>query len=291
MSEPSRAPKIRGMTLNYIFTFIFGTVIGSFLNVCILRLPQDQSIVRPRSHCPQCGTLIKAYDNIPILSYLILRGRCRSCKTPISILYPFVEMLTGVLFLLCVMAFGFTMQTLKYAVFISGTVVLIFSDLKFRLLPNEITLYGVGAGLLFSLFSPLRDSSLQSLLILLSIYFHRLEFWLPWAGNSLLNSLVGAVFGAGVLFVVGEFYFRIRHVEGMGMGDVKMMGMVGAFIGIKMTFMTILIGSLVGSIFGVLIMVRRHGDMQSELPFGTFLGSAAVLLALYGRPIMDFVFP
>ena len=279
------------MTLIYIFAFLFGTIIGSFLNVCIVRLPQDESIVRPRSHCPQCGALIHAYDNIPILSYVLLRGRCRHCRTSIALLYPLVELLTGLLFLVCVWSFGLSLETLKYVTLGSGLMVLIFTDLKFRLLPNEITLYGTVVGLLFSLFVPLRDNALQTLLFLLSLSIHPIQAWIPWGDLPILNSLAGALFGAGILFLVGELYYWIRRTEGMGMGDVKMMGMVGAFLGIKLTFLTIMFGSLLGTAFGIVGILRRQENMQQELPFGTFLGCAALAMALYGGHILQIIFP
>lgn len=279
------------MLLISVFTFILGTVIGSFLNVCILRLPQDQSVVRPRSHCPKCGNLIKAYDNIPILSYVVLRGHCRSCRTSISFLYPLVELLTGLMFLACLWSFGFTLDAVKNAVLGCLLIVLIFTDIKFRLLPNEITIYGMLAGLVFSVFAPVRDESLEAIASLLSAFVPRAATWIPWAHASLLNSVMGALFGSGILFLVGELYFWIRRVEGMGMGDVKMMGMVGAFLGIKLTFFTIMFGSLLGTVFGIIAILRHQKDLQYELPFGTFLGSAALLLAIIGGPILQFILP
>ncbi|MGB7622259.1 MAG: prepilin peptidase [Terriglobia bacterium] len=287
-----------------LFTFILGTVIGSFLNVCILRWPQDQSVVRPRSHCPNCGNFIKAYDNIPILSYLILRGRCRACQTPISPLYPIVELLTGLFFLACGLRFGYTPETVKYLVLGSGLIVLIFSDIKFRLLPNQITVYGTFVGLIVSLKVLIDDDSLQSL-ISLNQRAEMLLQWVArswagsWPGNyfastsfySLLASLGGALFGGGILFLMGELYYLIRKEEGIGMGDIKMMGMVGAFLGLKLTFVTIMLGSLLGSILGVIGMLFFGKDLKYQLPFGTFLGIAAMILALLGKPILQLLFP
>ncbi len=279
------------MILIYVFAFIFGTLIGSFLNVCILRLPQDQSIVRPRSHCPHCGALIRAYDNIPVLSYFLLRGRCRDCRHVISPLYPFVEFLTGLVFFLCVWTFGLSWETFKYAVLASGLLVLIFTDIKFRLLPDEITLYGAAVGIIFSLLIPLRDNALQTFLFLISLSVHKVEHWIPWADLSIINAVAGALFGAGILFLVGEIYYLVRRVEGMGMGDVKMMGMVGAFLGIKLTFLTIMFGSLLGTAFGMVGILRHRRDMQQELPYGTFLGCAALVMALYGGQVLRLIFP
>jgi leader peptidase (prepilin peptidase)/N-methyltransferase len=279
------------MTLVYIFFFLFGAVIGSFLNVCIVRLPQDQSVVRPRSRCPNCGMLIKAYDNIPIVSFLLLRGRCRDCKKRISFLYPTVEFLTGLVFVACVWVFGLTWLTLKAASLGCGLVVLICTDIKFRLLPNEITLYGILVGLGFSIFVPLRDRSLEVFFVLLSFVTRRAEVLIPYGDLSILNSFAGALFGGGILFLVGEIYFRLRHIEGMGMGDVKMMAMVGSFLGVKLTFFTIMFGSMLGTVFGIVAILQQQKDLRYELPFGTFLGSAAMVLALFGGPILQFMFP
>ncbi|MBZ5534401.1 MAG: prepilin peptidase [Acidobacteriia bacterium] len=287
-----------------LFTFILGTVIGSFLNVCILRWPQDQSVVKPRSHCPQCGALIKAYDNVPILSYLILKGRCRACGTSISVMYPVVELLTGLFFLLCGLRFGYTLETLKYFVLGSGLIVLIFSDIKFRLLPDQVTIYGTLMGLFLSLKVWVGDDSIRFLISLnqhAQIFFERTARSLAdsWAGNylgseslySLLGSLCGALFGGGILFLLGELYYLLRKEEGLGMGDIKMMGMVGAFFGLKLTFVTIMLGSLLGSVIGVIGMLFFGRDMKYQLPFGTFLGIAALILALAGGPILHFLFP
>lgn len=287
-----------------LFTFILGTVIGSFLNVCILRWPQDQSVVKPRSHCPNCGAFIKAYDNIPILSYLILKGRCRACGTSISVMYPVVELLTGLFFLFCGMRFGYTPETLKYFFFGSGLIILIFSDIKFRLLPDQITIYGTFVGLLLSLKVWIDDDSFRTLI---SLNQHAWMFmqWATrtledsWAGHylssdsvySALGSLCGALFGGGILYLLGELYYLIRKEEGIGMGDIKMMGMVGAFLGLKLTFVTIMLGSLLGSVIGVIGMLFFGRDMKYQLPFGTFLGIAALVLTLAGRPALRFLFP
>ncbi|MDD5543582.1 MAG: prepilin peptidase [Acidobacteriia bacterium] len=279
------------MGIVYFFIFVLGLVVGSFLNVCIVRLPQDQSVVRPRSHCPHCGTLIRAYDNIPVLSFLILRGRCRSCRAPISPMYPLVELFTGLLFLFCVNLYGLSPEALKYALLGSGLIVLIFTDLKFRLLPNEITVPGMALGILFSFFVPVSDRTLDSFVVLLTAVSPRAEGLLRWSSLSPVNSLAGLIFGAGILFVVGEIYFRLRGVEGMGLGDVKMMGLVGAFVGLKLTFLTILVGSILGTLVGLGEILFHQRDLKYELPFGTFLGCAALLLALFGTPLVPYLLP
>ncbi len=279
------------MVFFFSFAFVLGAVIGSFLNVCILRLPAGESIVRPRSHCPNCGTLIHGYDNIPILSYILLRGRCRSCKVFISLLYPLVELLTGILFVACVWTFGWTLETLKAAMLVSALIVLIFTDVKFRLLPNEVTLNGIAAGLVWTFLVPLHDNTLQVLTFLVSLRTHHIDQWIRWSNVSLFNSLAGAIFGAGILLLVREVYFLVRRTEGMGLGDVKMMGMVGAFLGVKLAFLTIMVGSLLGTAFGVAGIIRHQHGTQKELPFGTFLGCAALLMTLYGGQVLQFLFP
>jgi leader peptidase (prepilin peptidase) / N-methyltransferase len=287
-----------------LFIFILGTVIGSFLNVCILRWPQDQSVVRPRSHCPNCGNLIKSYDNIPILSYLILRGRCRACQTAISPMYPIVELLTGLFFISCALRFGYTLEALKFMIFGSGLIVLIFADIKFRLLPNQITIYGTFVGLVLSSKVLIDDDSLISLISLnqhAEVFMRGMaHFWAEsWAGShlgresfySILASLMGALFGGGILFLMGELYYLIRKEEGIGMGDIKMMGMVGSFLGLKLTFVTIMLGSLLGSILGVIGMLFFGKGLKYQLPFGTFLGIAAMILALLGKSLLQLLFP
>lgn len=271
--------------------FIFGLIVGSFLNVCIARLPHEESIITPRSHCPHCSAKIRALDNIPLLSYVILRGRCRSCHARISWIYPAVELFTGIFFLLSVQRFALTGETLKFLLFGCALIVLMFTDIQFRLLPNEITVGGIAVGLLISLIVPLRDRSLAVLVFLISSFAPRAKELLSWSDSDFSNSVLGAVVGFGILFLVGELYYLIRRVEGMGMGDVKMMAMVGAFLGVKLTFLTIMAGSLLGSVFGILGILWQHRDLKYELPFGTFLGIAALLLSLYGDPLVRWLFP
>jgi leader peptidase (prepilin peptidase)/N-methyltransferase len=244
------------------FTFAFGLIIGSFLNVCILRLPEGKSIVLPASACPKCGTKIRPYDNIPVLSWLILRGKCRSCRAPISLMYPLVEFITGLLFLCCYLAFGLTIEALKWAIFAALLIVLVFTDFRERILPDVINFVGFGLGLLLSLFAPSQDGTA---LWLSSRWF---EFAPPAPVLSLVDALLGAALGAGVLWLIAEGYFRLRGKEGMGFGDVKMMLMVGAFLGWKRTLLTMLGGSLIGSILGIALILAQRKDSEYELPFG-----------------------
>lgn len=263
------------------FAFLYGLAIGSFLNVCIYRLPQGESIVRPRSHCPQCQHPIAAYDNIPLLSYLLLGGKCRYCQGRISPAYFLVELTTGLLFLFLYTRFGLSLWFAKYAVFGALLLVLAVIDWRERLLPDLVTFPGMALGALFSMLIPVADGSVWSLV--------RWAGWppLPLALESMLESCLGALIGGGALYLVGELYFRLRHREGMGFGDVKMMAMVGFFLGTKLALLTIFLASLCGALLGgIFILVSRRGS-QYELPFGTFLSAAAFAAALWGRLLLD----
>ncbi len=263
-----------------LIAFLFGLVIGSFLNVCILRIPADKSIVVPASSCPNCGKAIAPYDNIPVLSWLFLGGKCRNCKARISVMYPAVELLTGLLFVGCYFVFGLTVEGLKWAVFAALLVVLTITDLRERILPDEVNFFGLGAGLLFSLFTkPLDGTSLW----LANRWF---DFPPPQMALSFADAALGAVAGSGLLWVVAEGYFRLRGREGMGLGDVKMMSAVGAFLGLKRTLMTVLTGSLIGSVIGILLIAVSKKGRDYELPFGTFLGAGALLVLFFGTPAL-----
>ena len=260
--------------------FLLGVVIGSFLNVCILRIPADKSIVMPASSCPKCGKAIAPYDNIPVLSWLILGGKCRNCKVKISAMYPAVELLNGVLFLACYFAFGLTVEALKWAVFASLLVVLTITDLRERILPDEVNFFGLGAGLLFSFFTKPIDGTA------LWLANRLFEFPPPDMALSFVDAILGAIVGSGLLWVVAEGYFRLRGREGMGLGDVKMMAAVGAFLGLKRTLMTVLAGSLLGSVIGILLIAISKKGRDYELPFGTFLGAGALLVVFFGGPAL-----
>ena len=264
-----------------IIVFLFGLIIGSFLNVCILRIPGGKSIVLPSSACPKCGAPIRPYDNIPVLSWLMLRGKCRACKTPISPMYPVVELLTGLLFLACLYAFGLTPEALKWAAFAAIMVVLVFTDLRERILPDVVNFTGFGIGLAFSFVTKPIDGTA------LWIANHMFDFPPPAPVLSFVDALLGAALGSGLLWIVSEGYFRLRRREGMGLGDVKMMLMAGAFLGVKRVLLTIFVGAVLGSVLGLLfILVRRKGS-DYELPFGTFLGAAALLVVFYGTPAVN----
>lgn len=261
------------------FCVLMGLAIGSFLNVCIARIPHDESIVHPRSRCPQCRKPIAGYDNIPVLSYVLLRGRCRNCGKGISVRYPLTEALTAVISALVYLKFGLGVEWAVYFAFSAALIVLAFIDADHRILPDPITKGGIAVGLIVSLFLFI-DSPLVARLI-------------SAAGASptqrlvsFVSSLIGALIGGGILWGVGEAYFRVRGVEGMGFGDVKMMAMVGAFLGAPLAIMTIMLGSLVGSVVGLGLMRFGGTDRNYELPFGTFLGFGAIASLLVGNELL-----
>jgi leader peptidase (prepilin peptidase)/N-methyltransferase len=237
----------------------FGLAVGSFLNVCIHRLPRTQSIVRPGSRCPRCRTPLRWHDNVPLLGYLLLRGRCRACGQPISVQYPAVEAVTAAVFVLHYLAIGWEPLLIPRLLFASAMIALFAIDLEYQLLPDAITLPGIVAGFAFSLVLP--------------------PGWLA--------SLLGILIGGGVLFLVGEVYYRVRGEEGMGGGDVKMLAMIGAFLGWKLTLLTLVLASFLGSLAGAALIAARKGDLKYALPFGTFLAAAAIASALAGQPLID----
>jgi len=260
--------------------FLLGLVIGSFLNVCIRRIPRGESVVLPASGCLSCHAPIRPYDNIPVLSWLLLGGRCRNCKATISALYPAVELLTGALFVACYLAFGLTLEALKWALFSALLVVLTITDVRERLLPDRVTLSGLGMGLGVSLITQPVDGTA------LWLANQLFEFPPPRPVLSLSDALVGAGAGSGLLWIVSEGYLRLRGREGMGLGDVKMMAMAGAFLGLKRTLLTILAGSLLGSMIGLLIIALWSKGRDYELPFGAFLGAGALLVVFFGTPAL-----
>ncbi|MDQ3819967.1 MAG: prepilin peptidase [Acidobacteriota bacterium] len=273
-----------------LFVAMFGAIIGSFLNVVIHRLPREESIVFPNSRCPSCSSLIGPMDNIPLLSYAILRGRCRNCRAPISWRYPAVELFTALLyaavFLIDVYLRGGVTYTILFdLVFVSAIVALIFIDAEHMLLPNAITYPGI-------LFAVVARVALPYLVgpyafdDLPSLWYGHLYAWPIWSA-SLLGAALGALAGGGSLWLIGWLWERLRGVEAMGLGDVKMMFMVGAYLGWRLTILAIFLGVLTGSVAGVAVMAkRRERDMQMQLPFGIFLGVGSILALLFGSRII-----
>src|SRR5579864_995221 len=280
--------------------FLFGLVLGSFLNVCIYRMPRQLSVVRPRSACPACGTPIAAYDNIPVLSWILLRGKCRHCKAAISPRYATVELVTGLFFVAAYLQAGATADAAKLCVLSFLLIGLIFTDAETKLLPDLLTKPGMALGVLFSLFVSMEGPA--------EFLLRRVD---NWRLLSLVNSLLGMILGAAFILGIALLYEALRGVEGMGRVDVKLMRLIGAFLGVKLTLLVLVLGSLFGSGFGVALILlvwrkrlgrRRLKNPQEaanqarrrawqsatliyrhfEIPFGVFLGGAALLAAFAG---------
>ena len=242
----------------YLFVALFGLVIGSFLNVCIYRLPRDLSVVWPASRCTACGRELSWYENIPVASYAVLRGRCRSCGEHISLMYPLIELLTAGVFVATYAAFGLSTLLPIRLLFASAMLVLLVIDLQHQILPDEITLSGIVVGLAASVV----------------------------AEPGWRDALIGAVAGGGALWLVAWAYERVRHQEGLGFGDVKMLAMIGAFLGWKLMLLTLVGASLLGSLTAGVLMAAGRADWQSKLPLGTFLAIAALPVGLVGNLVV-----
>jgi len=239
--------------------FVFGALVGSFLNVCIHRIPGGESIAFPASHCPHCKTAIKPYDNIPIVSYLVLRGRCRSCAAGIAIRYPLVEMLGGIAAVGALCAYGLSAEALLIFAFLAALIVITFIDLDHQIIPDAISLPGIFVG-----------------------FAAALLFGTP----SWVDSLIGIALGGGLLFAVAEGYARLTGREGMGGGDIKLLAMIGAFLGWRAIPVTVLVGSLLGSVIGLSLMALRGRDTRMAIPFGPFLAVGAVVALFWGEAII-----
>jgi leader peptidase (prepilin peptidase)/N-methyltransferase len=246
------------MTLAVALSALFGLVVGSFLNVCIYRLPRRQSIVWPASRCTACSRPLAWFENVPVASWLILRGRCRTCGSRISVVYPVVELVTAIVCAGGVLVYGATWLLAVRLVFACALIVLFAIDLEHQILPNVITLPGIAVGFVASWFLP--------------------PGW--------ISSLIGIALGGGVLFAIAEAYYRLRHQEGLGMGDVKMLAMIGAFLGWPLMLLTLVLASFVGSLVGVALLAGGRGTMQAALPFGTFLALGALVAAIAGEPML-----
>jgi leader peptidase (prepilin peptidase)/N-methyltransferase len=243
-----------------IYATVLGLIAGSYLNVVIHRLPRGVSTVLPPSSCPGCGVRIRARDNVPVFSFLFLRGRCRNCRRSIGWRYPMVEAATGILFLACYLRFGASWSAVVAALFGASMIALALIDLEHFILPDRITLPGIAIGLLVQ----------------------PLVKWvgLPWA-------LVGAAVGAGVILLMNAIWKAIRGVPGFGLGDVKMLAMIGAFLGLSGVVVTLFLGALLGSVTGMALMARKRIHMQSKLPFGFFLAIGAIAALFYGGAFVD----
>lgn len=237
-----------------LVSFGFGAIVGSFLNVCIYRIPAGLSVVSPASRCPVCKTPIRWYQNIPILSWCLLRGRCSSCKTPISVRYLLIEALNGLLFTLVLYSFGLSLSTLVFVCFVSILVVITFIDLDHQIIPNVISLPGIVVGFACSL------------------------FFLPLAWQ---DSALGILLGGGLLWAVATGYRLLMGAEGMGMGDIKLLAMIDAFLGWQAVLPVVFLGSLVGTVIGVPLMLLKGKDGKLAIPFGPFLSFGALIYLFY----------
>jgi leader peptidase (prepilin peptidase)/N-methyltransferase len=248
--------------LELLTVTLFGLCIGSFLNVCAYRIPLGQSIVHPRSRCTTCGRMLSWFDNLPVLSWVALGGRCRTCKQPVSWQYPAVEIVTALVFVITYLTYGLTLLSLVRVAFGCALIVLFVTDLHHKILPNIITLPGIAVGFACSFFLP--------------------PGW--------LSSLIGLVVGGGFLLAIAEAYYRLRGQEGLGMGDVKLLAMIGAFLGWKLVLLTLIFASFTGSLAGGLLIASGRGSMKYALPFGTFLAVGALFASTWGGPIADWYF-
>jgi leader peptidase (prepilin peptidase)/N-methyltransferase len=284
--------------------FIVGLAFGSFLNVCISRIPHDLSVVSPPSFCPQCQALIRWRDNLPVLSWIILRGRCRDCGLAISIRYPALELLTAFLFVACYASFGFTWLTLKSCVFCFLIVGLIFMDAETGLLPHEFTYSGLGIGLAMGWLAPIDSSGTT---FLLSIFGPR---GMPSGAElSAIDAAIGAIFGAGFFYLAWALYYLVRRRSGMGFGDIALMGMVGAFLGLRLTTLVTFFAPIMATLFALVILPlapnaaseSSSDDRNSnnsaarsflfrEVPFGVFIGTSSLMALFFGKQIWGWYF-
>lgn len=245
------------------FVFVFGAAIGSFLNVCIFRLPAKTSLVKPNSRCPHCHHPIRFYDNIPIISFFLLQGRCRDCDTPISWRYPLVELITAVLALLLFIKFGLSLKFLAFFIFTAVLIVITFIDLDHQIIPDILTLPGI------------------PIFFLVAIFMAEV----PW-----LDALLGLLIGGGILFVIAIVYELITKREGMGGGDIKLLAMIGGFLGWKSLIFILLFSSFAGAIVGIAAIIIKKQDMKYAVPFGPFLSAAVIAYIFWGENFTKFLF-
>lgn len=246
------------------FASLLGLIWGSFFNVCIVRIPQDKSVVRNRSHCQSCHKSLKWYHNIPVLSYVLLGGKCAFCKAPISLQYPLVEILSAVFFAYLWWIYGWSPSWLCYTVFVSMLLIITVIDLKHMIIPDELSLSGIVLGLV-------------------SVFFTGDIVW--W------ESLLGAALGGGIFLGIALLYEKLTKQEGLGGGDIKLLAMIGAWLGIQSVLIVIIISSALGSLVGLSLILTKRKNLKTAIPFGPFLAIAAILYLLWGLPLRRALFP
>ena len=246
--------------INVVLIFILGLIVGSFSNVCIYRIPRNESIIYPASHCPKCRSKIKPVDNIPLLSFILLKGRCRNCKSKISIQYPIVELLTGLIYLIIYLIYGLSVQTLIYIILSSALIIIAFIDLNEQIIPDVISLPGIVMGFILS-------------------------FLVPYI--SFINSALGVVVGGGIIFIIGLAGSVIFKKEAMGGGDVKLAAMIGAFLGWRYIVISLFLGFFLGSLAGIFLIMLKIKSREDTVPFGPFIVLGSFITLLWGEKIIS----
>jgi leader peptidase (prepilin peptidase)/N-methyltransferase len=245
--------------IEVILIFVLGLIIGSFSNVCIYRIPKNESVIYPASHCPKCRSKIKPIDNIPLLSYLLLKGRCRNCGSKISIQYPVVEFLTGLIYLIIYLIYGLSIQSLVYIILSSALIIIAFIDLQEQIIPDVISLPGIVVGLILS-------------------------FIVPYI--SFINSVLGALVGGGIILIIAWVGSKIFKKEAMGGGDVKLTAMIGAFLGWRYTLISLFWGFFLGALIGIILIMTKIKKREDAIPFGPFIALGSIITLLWGEKIL-----
>jgi len=246
--------------ISAILIFVLGLIVGSFNNVCIYRIPRNESIIYPASRCPKCRSSIKPIDNIPLLSYILLKGKCRNCGSKISIQYPVVEFITGIIYTFIFLIYGLTLQSLIYIILSSALIIIAFIDLNRQIVPDMISLPGIAIGLILS-------------------------FFVPYI--SFINSVLGVVVGGGIIFIIGLAGSVIFKKEAMGGGDVKLAAMIGAFLGWKYTIISLFLGFFLGALVGIFLILSKIKSKEDMVPFGPFIASGSFITFLWGEKIFS----
>ena len=246
--------------INIVLIFILGLIVGSFSNVCIYRIPRNESIIYPASHCPKCRSKIKPVDNIPLLSFILLKGRCRNCKSKISIQYPIVELLTGLIYLIIYLTYGLSVQALIYIILSSALIIIAFIDLNEQIVPDVISLPGIVIG------------------FILSFFVHYISF---------INSALGVLVGGGIILIIGLGGSVIFKKEAMGGGDVKLAAMIGAFLGWRYIIISLFLGFFLGALAGIFLIISKIKSREDVVPFGPFIVLGSFITLLWGEKIIS----